>query len=369
MFDATGTGLYPYDNVAIPAHAVFHSVDDLSNASTLTQFPLGDPRFRFGYRTDTGRPREFDSGGIYFGRFTHEETSDVDFKYPHDYGALGDPHAITLNLNTTTNVFPNYTGGLRRGEDLLLSNVHSFDVKIWDPGALGGAGAFANIGQSLGTQDPQSPNAVNYRVSGPDNRSNIQHGPVNPSSAFAAPYNVNRVFDTWYPFVRGVINPPTPDLKIDLDSDDRNDPPPFRHVIYGAGTPNNFNEWGVAVGKAPNLATRQQPVWEASTAYAEGDLRFPVQVEALPLQRQQRNNGLRFVYRCVTAGTSAPADASQPSVSTWPAVAGARFTDGTVVWEAVENWRPLRAIQITIRFHDVTSDQIRQQTIVHALAD
>lgn len=346
----------PYvDNIPIPAQAVFHSVDDLSNASTLTQFPLGDPRYRFGHRTDTGRSREFDTGGIYFGRFTHEETSHVDFKYPHDYGTLGDPHTIALNLNTTTNVFPSYTGGLRRGEDLLLSNVHSFDVKIWDPGALGGAGAFVNIGQQLATQDPKSPNAFNYSTiaSAPyrDNRSNRAHGPVASNSS-----PDNRVFDTWHP-----------SYSLNLDGVVGADPPPFRHVIYGAGTPDDFS-WGVAVGKGSNLTTRQQDRWNVTDTYTEGDLRFPELAD-------QRANGLRFVYRCVAVVGMPTAGRTQPTAADWPAVAGARMQDppddatNHYIWEAVDNWKPLRAIQITIRFHDVTSDQIRQQTIVHALAD
>jgi prepilin-type N-terminal cleavage/methylation domain-containing protein len=359
------TSTDPYaDNVPIPARAMFHSVDDLSNSAASTQFPLGDPRFRFGHNTTSGRPREFDSNGVYFGRFTHEETSHFDFKYPHNYGAAGDPHTSVLNLNTTTNVFPAFAGGLRRGEDLLLSNVHSFDVKIWDPGALGGAGAFVNIGQSITPQDPNSPNAVNFAIA---NRSNVDHGPINTSSPFAAPYNVNRVLDTWYPFPAGVIVPPnTP--KIDLDGNNQNDPPPFRHVIYGAGA--TSGSYGVAVGKAPNLGVRQQPTWLASQPYNIGDLVFPSQTAA-----NQRDNGLRFVYRCVDVVGTPSTGRTEPTTAQWPAVAGARMQDPETdlsnhyVWEAVDNWSPVRAIQITIRFHDVTSDQIRQQTIVHALAD
>lgn len=348
-------------NLNITMYARFHGVEDLSNTGTST-FPLGRPQFRFGHRLEssgsiTGRPREFDSSGVYFGRFTHEETSDSNFHHPHGrataISGTIDPTIGTLNLNTTTNVFPDFVGGLRRGEDLLLSNVHSFDVKIWDPAALGGAGAFVNIGQSVTPQDPNSPNAVNYAIG---NRSNTVYGPVNTASAFAAPYDVNRVFDTWHP-----------DCNIDIDGTSGDDPPPFRHVIYGAGTPNN-NEWGRAVGQPPNLAVKQQPTWLAnpSTPYAPGDLVFPTSTN-------RRQNGLRYVYRCVKVEGTPSTVRTEPLVNEWPGVAGARFQDGTatdyIVWEAVDNWKPLRAIQITIRFHDITSDQIRQQTIVHALAD
>lgn len=356
LYDGPDPPLYPYTDT-LP-YAVFHSSEDLSNGSTVTQFPLGRPQYRFGHRTDTGRPREFDAGGVYFGRFTHEETSNYNFKYPHDVSTVGNPLTVNLNINPTTNVFPDFVGGLRRGEDLLLSNVHSFDVKIWDPGALGGSGAFVNIGQTSppGAEDPNSPNAVNYAIG---NRSNTVYGPVNTASAFAAPYDVNRVFDTWHP-----------DCNIDIDGTSGDDPPPFRHVIYGAGTPNN-NEWGRAVGQLPNLAIKQQRTWEANPTnpnapYAAGDLVFPTSTN-------RRQDGLRYVYRCVqVVGTPSTARA-EPLVNEWPGVAGARFQDGTatnyIVWEAVDNWKPVRAIQITIRFQDITSDQIRQQTIVHALAD
>ncbi len=338
--------------------ARFHSVDDLSNASTLTNFPLGIPRWRFGHRTDlSGRPREFDSSNPvnYFGRFLHEETSDPNFRYPNGNSTVGNPMTVGLALDTTTNVFPDFVGGPRRGEDLLLSNVHAFDVKIWDPNVFGGAGAFVDIGRTAANADVYNPAAMDFSVNSPDNRSNTQYGPIPlPLPAgFVAPYNVNRVFDTWYPFVAGVQPPLSTNIKLDADGNDTNDPPPFRHVIYGAGA--TSGSYGVAVS--------QQMEWEPLKSYNAGDLRFPMQNAT-----QQRKNGLRFVYRCVTAGTSA-AVALQPTVTDWPAVAGGRFTDGSVIWEAVDNWKPLRAIQITVRFYDVTSDQMRQQTIVHSLID
>ncbi len=376
---ATGLSFWnDYDYSAFPQAgaggagpvARFHSVDDLSNASTLTQFPLGIPQFRFGHAltgtvTTTGRPREFDVNGVYFGRFLHEETSDANFHYPNGNSTVGNPMTVGLALNTTTNVFPDFIGGLRRGEDLLLSNVHSFDVKVWDSGALGGAGAFVDIGRSISPADPHAPNAVDFATA---NRSNVNYGPINPSSPFPAPYTVNRVFDSWYPFASGVLMSTDPALKIDLDSNNQNDPPPFRHVIYGAGA--TSGSYGVAVGQSPNLVVKQQPTWLAGTNYVPGDLVFPSQLPA-----NQRNNGLRFYYRCVSVVGTPSTSRTEPTTSQWPAVAGARFQDPDTdpanhyVWEAVDNWKPLRAIQITIRFHDVTSDQIRQQTIVHSLVD
>lgn len=327
-------------NVNTTVYARFHSVDDLSNANTLTQFPLGRPQYRFGHNPVTGRPREFDSSGVYFGRFTHEETSHQDFHYPHGWSLPGptNPMAGALNIDTTTHVFPAFAGGPRRGEDLLLSNVHSFDVKIWDVNALNGSGAFVDIGRSVTPEDLNNPNAVDYALS---NRLNTQFGPVNPSSPFAAPYNQNRVYDTWYPYAQYSGTPPAGEPKMDLNGDTFNDEAPFRPVTRLRGP-----------------GASQYPAWTASQAYNPGESVFPL--------NNQRGNGLRFSYRCVTAGTSS---AMEPTVQEWPAVAGGRFTDGTVVWEAVDNWKPLRAIQITIRFHDVTSDQMRQQTIVHSLID
>lgn len=357
-------------------YARFHSVDDLSNASTQTQFPLGIPLWRFGHRTDNGRSREFDSSGNYFGRFTHEETSNTNFRYPHGRAnvaaTLVDPMLATINLDVdpttnplTDNTFPDFAFGVRRGEDLLLSNVHGFDIKVWDPGALAdptnpnnvSAGAFVDIGRTAADADVYNPAAVDFALS---NRSNTVHGPINTGSPFAAPYNVNRVFDTWHPV-------PT----IDIDGSTGDDPPPFRHVIYGATA--TSGTYGYAVGQSPSRSIKQKPVWDAGTTYNVGDMVFPTQDVGPP--DNQRDNGLRFVYRCIQVLGNPSSGRLEPTLQQWPAVSGGRIQDPDTstsdyyVWEAVDNWKPLRAIQITVRFYDVTSEQMRQQTIVHSLVD
>ena len=67
-------------------------------------------------------------------------------------------------------------------------------------------------------------------------------------------------------------------------------------------------------------------VWQASTAYALGEL-------AVPTTR----NGHR--YRCTTAGTSAAAE------PTWPTGGAATVTDGSVTWteDTPPTWAPLSA--------------------------
>jgi len=116
---------------------------------------LGIPHVRFGHsisRAD-GTPREFvgTMNDKYIGRFTMQETADSDFGYPGTNPTGGDPHTrADLDLDATTNMvtpFANETN--RRGEDILMTNVHEFDIKVWDddPGVLD----WRDVGNSSGT--------------------------------------------------------------------------------------------------------------------------------------------------------------------------------------------------------------------------
>jgi len=137
---------------AIPG-VVFHGQDGADGVSldnsiidvpaTLGTPVLGKPRYRYGHDQQFGSslPREF-VGVTYIGRFTHEETSHHDFQYP---GTIAGPYvnpmdplsvpALTGVTNGTVNEFsttPPDVPPPRRAEDVLLANVHSFDIKIWD---------------------------------------------------------------------------------------------------------------------------------------------------------------------------------------------------------------------------------------------
>jgi len=104
----------------------FHDEAWLTNDlnQTITQ-TLGLRKNRFGFNHDDSKSREFDTNGTFFGRFTHEETSHANFQYPTT--AANNPMDETTGSNPST-----FANGSRRGEDILMTEVHSFDVKLWN---------------------------------------------------------------------------------------------------------------------------------------------------------------------------------------------------------------------------------------------
>lgn len=164
-------------------YAWFHDSTSLNNETAppgtgLPGNPLAFPRTRFGFNHDvTGRSREFatylpDTGPIpptspipvFMGRFTQGETSKYGFRYPHDltpssiggdrnpmnaasgpkfYVVPDDRSLVAFNdpNDRSSGVFFD-SNGPRRSEDLVLSNVISFDVKVFDEAAT----KFVDIG-------------------------------------------------------------------------------------------------------------------------------------------------------------------------------------------------------------------------------
>jgi len=124
----------------------FHGLDSLNNdgPGPPDDRSLGDPRLRWGHSTsDPGLPREFilDAGGTtaFIGRFLHEETSSPQFKYPGNLtGAVADPFTDSLTYDPNTHRISEYPGGDRIAEDVVLTNVVAFDIKVWDDAASKG---------------------------------------------------------------------------------------------------------------------------------------------------------------------------------------------------------------------------------------
>ncbi len=361
-----------FDNVgATPTLApLFFGLADLSNIVPGTTYPLGRPDCRFGHdqtnitgttlglasawptvnQTGNGAPREFDSNGVFFGRYTDEETSNNAFGFPGFVPAAGSPmaQATPANVSTSSGGITQYTGtplGTRRGEDILLTNVLSFDVKIWDGhysesgtndmnrnGVIDAGPAFADVGHSAATGDFLASN--NALPSYGPHASQAQ----TPPNATANVYTVgnvtyfNNVFDTWYRSFNFDNTTRTYDAKA-VDTNTLNAPAPYRPRV---GVP-----------------------WTAGVAYTVGTLVDPGPATAA--------NG--YVYQCVTAGTSGatnPFSMNDPTNALNSPANANSITDGTVQWNATA---PLgvQAIQITVKYLDPTQNLLRQVTIMQSL--
>ncbi len=190
---------------------------------------LGIPHLRFGHDTGTGLAQDAanvathpgvdlqygtaDDYAVPLGRFTLRESANTGFGFPGTNN-YGNPFSRTdLQINPYTGLIvqysdapgltgqatPNFPGEfLRRGEDILMSNVLTFDVKVWDPVYQ----MFVDIGDNVNApMGPFSPVARGYL------NNSYSYGP-----------NHYR-FDTWHPLavVGGNNQPPVVPFNMGLD--------------------------------------------------------------------------------------------------------------------------------------------------------
>lgn len=217
----------------------FHGPEWLTNSRTSVD-QLGRVFFRFGH-SSVGQPREYVNNAAtpqFIGRYMHEETSNEIFLYPSNLG--GNPNPMTApNLRLASSgaveifdplngsTIATYENGPRRGEDILLTNVHAFDIKVWDETADhdgdGVPGAFMDIGHTLpATAPPPAPSGGDFR------QAVNQHTSLTPPIVYgprpAADAGNNRIFDTWH-------------YSIDVPNGTAADPPPFRPLNPTTGLP------------------------------------------------------------------------------------------------------------------------------------
>lgn len=162
---------------------------------------LGMPINRWGFSpalkaTLAGRPREYankyrttvtgtvQTGDQFFGRYTHGETSNNSFFYP---GTMDNGNPFSASVDRTlvldSGLIEELPPGPRRGEDILLTNVHAFDVKVYDDDPS--VQDFVDLGNAkTGT------GAGFYART---NSLNKDFGPHPVGNTF------NNVFDTWHP--------------------------------------------------------------------------------------------------------------------------------------------------------------------------
>jgi Prokaryotic N-terminal methylation motif len=202
------------------------ALDNLNGPGVVTDpdsgnFPLslGIPPLRFGYSLNRGAalqllPREYadptPANQKFFGRFLADETAHSDFLYPGQATILDpvtmmpipiDPHVRTdLTLNATTQMIDQYYGydnspvgesTAHRGEDILMTHVHSFDVKVWDRTL----NQFVDLGHTM----------TSGATNGEFHRLNNRRAPGFPGTD-PDRFAWNR-FDTWHPYATAAAAP------------------------------------------------------------------------------------------------------------------------------------------------------------------
>jgi prepilin-type N-terminal cleavage/methylation domain-containing protein len=376
-------------------------LDNRSGVSSTTTPPLAittgpNPLVRtsrFGFDQTNGISREFTHsdpatpGFAFLGRFTLEEMSNLAFNFPQNpsthanVGGIGNPVSY-VDYPAAIDAVPlpdgtidDFAGGNRRGQDLLLSNVHAFEIELWDDRL----GRFVQPGHSLSNGAGELGDY--HRGRNLHFLNGILQVPGDPTA-----WNTGqatrwgyRIFDTWHTRNDTDGNPATNDWP----------QPPYRPMTFSPPT-------------NPNGPYASRGVWQPSTQYNRGDVVFPL--AELPQDHS-------FYYLCSEPGVSPPnedtndnglldmgEDTNNNNVldgePTWPTVSQATWfgrredannngvidgtevdangngiADGTPNWIAVRNVRPLRAIRVRVRFYHEASARMRQVSIVHSLTD
>lgn len=298
---------------------------------TPDSLPLGHPWNRFGFlnapgNPNHGYPREyFDPvGNKFLGRFTHEETSNLNMTYPgNDAGLPWFNRDQPLNDGNNNYVVDQLEGGERFGEDILLTNVEAFDVEIWDHEQDG----FVSL---------RSDSSLVHSFHNNQNPSYGPHPPVNSSR--------NNVFDTWHP---SVIR----------DTSGTAEPPPRRPVQI---IQPDFNEWS----ELPD-PTVPPP---GNFIDAETTLRVP----ELP----QQSHPPSLYYQAIRGGARGLGPPPNlPAIPGYVVIEPDYDPDGMpdsgdeidgVIWKCFDNRIGLRAMRITIRYVDQKSRLPKQVTILHS---
>lgn len=325
------------------------TVSPLGNTGAGGFFPIANPVNRFGhdpnpahsnpasggYPASIGNPREFVFGNppaagpappsnknaYFIGRFTQEETSHANFRFPQNASTVGNPmdQDVQLTLNASGAV-TQFAGGPRRGEDILLTNVHGFDVKVWD--------------ELLGDYVDVGHDRINT-LSGPSGR----EGDFNQLRNLRPTYGpqattTNRMFDTWHP-------------AIDADNSGAvgaSDVPPF------------VQKYGYPTSPTATSPTPKGHMWVSGTTYSVGEIVVPTSPTTELI-----------AYR-LTAPAGGGTSNTEPNWSSAPNVGDTVTADG-LTWTAIANIKRLKSLKITVRYLDPTSDQMRQVTLIQSLMD
>jgi hypothetical protein len=314
-----------------PPLLTFHGTNDMANNTGATT-ALGRPNCRFGHNYLDGLPREYttrhyDMNGTlvgrvkFLGRFTQEETSFIDstktpalFGYPGRIAPTTAPSpyqggfstvvGITqLTYDMRTNKIAEYAGGSRISEDILMTGVHRFDIKVFDEGAWYGPDGYPGVAFGPGPD--------NIMGTGDD----VPFDDDNNGTA-------NDISELGYP-----------------GSDDGD----FRDVGHVGFKP------GPPAGTGPDLAFYSASKLNPATVNYCPNQEIKTSLPAIRVRQHRFDSWHPNVN--LGLGLAKPPPYRAPDIVGPPTGIDAR--------------RPLSAVKITISFFDQTSQQMRDVTLVH----
>lgn len=355
---------------AVQLHHYESSLDN-SGSSLLT---LGRPQFRFGHSRVTGLPREYLSDGgtgeVFFGRFSHRETSDSRFGYPGRAAATG---AGALDWNLPDNGFSvgpdgesmvlggTALTGTRWGEDVVLANVHEFDIKVWDPCVSLGVDLQPGIAgvddDSDGIIDRDTTGAPDWDELGAEGSDDGGWVDLGHSVPCVDPIDVSRTIAhgqyRW-------INPAAPDAG-------RNPSFGMRNPYYGPNAPVALTPPPATIPAPPEFYGNRFDTWHIATAIPPSGTTTPSTYAPVADGRRYRPPyrpiGFGADRRPGRAGFDDDGDGLiDYTAAGFPDLEeiGALGSDDARI--------PLKAIQIRVRFVEPTSNLMRETTFVISLA-
>ncbi len=304
---------------------------------------------------------------IWWGRPTLRESSAPGWDYPNQFaGGRWTPSITTaLRLPGGLRRFDPWAPGnagaatdpLRAAEDVLLQNVVSFDVKVWDP--TGGAPSLG--AQQQGAYGPGAFVDLGYQALDPYGANGPPPGPL-PGAGWVGESNLNDRVLEWNTAMIALSPWPLDPLVIQPDallSADTIAPPPQEpHVAY------RNRLWPPLprhVVRLRNGSTNGSPVEIGGPGFGYPWLGF----QGLYVRRNAQSP-----YTDAFVPTLLPPPQSLwQTYDTWCSVYSLPATEpgagGTAY--AMPYPLPLKAIQITIRFIDEATGETRQITIVEEL--
>lgn len=369
---------------------------------------LANPARRWGFNPVTKRSREHSrianatNPSVFIGRYTQAETSSLNFNFPQNTSRVkttppnfsaadsntvlgnGNPMdvvntPVTLNSYGVVSEFDSALtattegrGGIRRVEDLLLANVHEMKVELWDqrlqrfvvPGH-----SYRNLGTAIGQfGDYHATRCLN-----------LQNGPISG-------VNSGAVFDTWHPNAAAFDSDGSGGA---LSLGERHSPylpylyyPPRQNDPSPGPSPGTMPD-PLIEQVVPSSPSNNRGYWQPGVVYNINDVVLVPWEDQAPLDgmfdySELLDDNVRFAYglRMVAQGPdvdgSGASESAGPGLNAcpnFPATSGRRITDNEVIWESFDNRRPLQSIRLTFRFHDKTSDNMRQLSLVIPMTD